>query len=102
MWNGRDPKKEITFDGATWGSIEHWAEGIITRGVMLDVPRHRGVPAVTQDSPLHGWELEDILVARRITLEPRDAICVHAGRHAWQSPNPATPSGLRLTPPLPP
>ena len=43
MWNGRDPKKEITFDGATFGSVEHWAEGIITRGVMLDVPRHRGV-----------------------------------------------------------
>src|SRR2546422_4035743 len=31
MWNGRDPKKEITFDGATFGSIEHWADGIITR-----------------------------------------------------------------------
>ena len=43
MWNGRDPKKEITFDGATFGSVEHWAEGIITRGVFLDVPRHRGV-----------------------------------------------------------
>ena len=23
MWNGRDPKQEITFDGATFGSIEH-------------------------------------------------------------------------------
>jgi len=37
MWNGRDPKKEITFDGATFGSVEHWAEGILTRAVMLDV-----------------------------------------------------------------
>jgi len=25
MWNGRDPKKEITFDGATFGAVEHWA-----------------------------------------------------------------------------
>src|SRR5690349_10663136 len=57
MWNGRDPKKEITFDGATFGSVEHWADGIITRGVMLDVPRHRGAPCVTQDTPIHGWEL---------------------------------------------
>src|SRR2546422_501476 len=39
MWNGRDPRKEITFDGATFGAIEHWADGILTRGVMLDVPR---------------------------------------------------------------
>ena len=100
MWNGRDPKKEITFDGATWGSIEHWAEGIITRGVMLDVPRHRGVPAVTQDAPIHGWELEDILVARGITLEPGDAICVYAGREAWQAANPETPYGRPFGPPL--
>jgi len=74
MWNGRDPKREITFDGATFGSIEHWAEGIITRGVMLDVPRHRGVLSVTHDRPVHGWELEDILRARGITLEPGDIL----------------------------
>jgi kynurenine formamidase len=88
MWNGRDPKKEITFDGATFGSVEHWAEGIITRGVMLDVPRHRGAPCVTQDQPVHGWELDDILSKRKITLEPGDAVCVYAGRERWQAQNP--------------
>ena len=88
MWNGRDPKKEITFDGATFGSIDHWAEGIITRGVLLDVPRHRGVPCVTQDAPVHGWELEDILSKRNIKLEPGDAICVYSGRDQWQAQNP--------------
>src|SRR5205814_667408 len=72
MWNGRDPKKEITFDGARFGSIEHWADGIITRGVMLDVPRHRGVPCVTHERPVHGWELDDILTKRGIRLEPGD------------------------------
>ena len=87
MWNGRDPKKEITFDGARFGSVDHWAEGIITRGVMLDVPRHRGTSHVTQDAPVHGWELEDILVKRNITLEPGDAICVYAGREKWQAAN---------------
>ena len=88
MWNGRDPKKEITFDGATFGSIDHWADGIITRGVMLDVPRHRGVSCVTQDRPVHGWELEEILAKRNITLEPGDAVCVYAGREQWQAQNP--------------
>ena len=87
MWNGRDPKQEITFDGAKFGSVDHWAEGIITRGVMLDVPRHRGTSHVTQDAPVHGWELEDILVKRNITLEPGDAICVYAGREKWQAAN---------------
>jgi hypothetical protein len=97
MWNGRDPKKEITFDGATFGSVEHWAEGIVTRGVMLDVPRHRGVSCITADTPVHGWELEDILTKRNITLEPGDAICVYQGREQWQAQNPtraySTPFG---------
>ena len=39
MWNGRDPDKEITFDGATFGSVDHWSTGLITRGVLLDVPK---------------------------------------------------------------
>ena len=91
MWNGRDPKREITFDGARFGSIEHWSEGIITRGVMLDVPRHRGVPCVTQERPVHGWELEDILAKRGIRLEPGDAVCVYAGREAWQAQDPERP-----------
>jgi kynurenine formamidase len=97
MWNGRDPKKEITFDGATFGAIEHWAEGIITRGVLLDVPRHRGTQYVTQDAPVHGWELDDILSKRNIKLEPGDAVCVYAGREQWQAANPnraySTPFG---------
>jgi len=99
MWNGRDPRKEITFDGATFGAIEHWSEGILTRAVLLDVPRHRGVPSVTQDTPVHGWELEDMLAARKLTLEPGDAVCVYSGREAWQGANPATPYGRPFGPP---
>jgi kynurenine formamidase len=93
MWNGRDPKKEIGFDGATWGGIEAWTDGILTRGVMLDVPRHRGLPSVTQDRPVHGWELEELCEKRGIRIEPGDAICVYSGREAWQSANPEVPYG---------
>jgi kynurenine formamidase len=93
MWNGRDPKQEITFDGARFGSIDHWSDGIVTRGVMLDVPRHRGVPSVTQDRPVHGWELEEIAARRGIRLEPGDAVLVYSGREAWQAAHPDTPYG---------
>ena len=93
MWNGRDPKKEVTFEGATFGGVEHWSEGIITRCVMLDVPRHRGVASVTQDAPVHGWELDEILSKRGIRLEPGDAVAVYSGRDAWQANNPDTPYG---------
>jgi len=74
MWDGRDPKEELTFSGAKYGSVDAWSEGILTRGVLLDVPKHRGKPYVTLEEPVHGWELEDILEAEGITLEPGDAV----------------------------
>lgn len=88
MWNGRDPAREITFEGATFGSVEHWSTGIITRGVLLDVPKHRGAPYVSVERPVHGWELEDIAKAQGVTLEPGDAIVVYSGREALQAAHP--------------
>jgi kynurenine formamidase len=93
MWNGRDPAKEVGFDGATFGGIEAWSEGIITRGVMLDVPRHRGTDSITFETPVHGWELEEICAKRNIKMEPGDAICVYSGRDAWQRANPDSTYG---------
>ena len=98
MWNGRDADDVIDFDGAKWGSVEHWKEGIITRGVLLDVPRFRGTDFVTHEEPIHGWELEDVAKAEGITLSPGDAICVYGGREAWNRVNPlwgSDPNGHR-------
>ena len=83
MWDGRDPSEEITFEGARYGSVDAWSDGILTRGVLLDVPRHRGRPYVTADAPVHGWELEDIAAAQGLTLEPGDAVMVYSGREAY-------------------
>ena len=82
MWGGRDPNKEITFDGAKWGAVDHWGDGIVTRGVLLDVPKHRGEPYVTQDRPVHGWELEEVARAQGVSVEPGDALCIYSGRDA--------------------
>lgn len=88
MWNGRDPKAEVLSSGARFGSIEHWRDGITTRGVLLDVPRHRGVPFVTLDEPVHGAELAAIAKAQGIAIEPGDALVVYSGREAWKTANP--------------
>ncbi len=90
MWNGREPDDAVNMGGALWGGIQHWKEGIITRGVLLDVPRHRGEPYVTMEEPVHGWELEDIAKAQGLTLEPGDALVVYSGREDWdRDGNPA-------------
>jgi hypothetical protein len=48
--------------------VQHWSHGIVTRGVLLDVPKHRREPYVTQEQPVHGWELEEIARAEGVTL----------------------------------
>ena len=101
MWNGRNPDEKITMDGASWGSIDHWKEGIMTRGVLLDVPKHRGEPYVTQDRPVYGWELEDIAKAEGLDLEPGDALVVYSGREKWdEAGNPLWGSSRDLRPGL--
>jgi kynurenine formamidase len=85
MWNGRNPDEVITMEGATWGSVDHWKDGIITKGVLLDVPKHRGESYVTMDTPVHGWELEDIAKAEGVTVEPGDALVVYSGRDKWNA-----------------
>ena len=80
-----------------WGDVDQWRDGIITRGVLLDVPRYRGEPFVTIDAPVHGWELEDVAKAEGVRLEPGDALLVYSGREAWQAANP----GTGYTPPRP-
>lgn len=57
--------------------------GIMTRGVLLDVERHRGT-YVTQDTPVHGWELEEIAREQGVALQPGDALVVNCGREAYE------------------
>ena len=83
MWQGRDPDVEVTTRGATFGTIDAWAEGIITRGVLIDVPRHRGASYVTPDSPVHGWEIDEIARAQGVDVEPGDALLVYSGKDAF-------------------
>jgi len=87
MWNGRAPADEIGFEGARFGAITNWSNGIITRGVLLDVPRFRGQPFVTQEQPIQGWELEDVAAAQGVALEAGDALVVYGGREAWDRVN---------------
>ena len=90
MWQGRDHNEEITTQGAHFADITNWKDGIITKGVLLDVPRHRGEPYVTADAPVRGDELEAIARAQGVSVEAGDALLVHSpapsgdGDGMWQ------------------
>jgi kynurenine formamidase len=88
MWNGRDPDQELSEAGSRWAGVEQFKDGIVTRGVLLDVPRHRGVPYVEQDRPVHGRELAEIAETQGIELRPGDALAIHCGREAYSAAKP--------------
>ena len=83
MWDGRDPAVEVRGEGVRYGGIEEWSQGITTRGVLLDIPRLRGVPYVTFDEPVHGAELEEAARSQGVALRPGDALLVYSGREAF-------------------
>ncbi len=88
MWNGRDPDAELDFNGARWGGIEHWRTGIITRGVLLDIPGLRGSGYVTVEAPVRAADLRAAAERQRLRPEPGDAIVVYSGRDVWDAENP--------------
>jgi len=88
MWGGRDHAAGVGPQGARWGAIDQWYEGITTRGVLFDLPRFRGEASVTPDRPVHGWELEAIARQNGVTMEPGDAIAVYCGREAYVTADP--------------
>jgi kynurenine formamidase len=85
MWNGRDPNEEISFNGSRWAGIDKWGDGIVTRGILLDVPGHRGTSYVGVDDPVQGEELQEIANKLGVQLSPGDAIAVYSGRDRWES-----------------
>jgi kynurenine formamidase len=59
----------------------------MTRGVLLDVPKHRGTAYVDNDSPVHGWELDEIAKSQGVEMTPGDAVVVYCGREAYEAAN---------------
>ncbi len=84
-WGGRKADDVMGSRGATWGGIEHWNKGLITRGVLIDIPRLRGEPYVAQDRPVSADELYAAVAAQGIEVRPGDAIVVYSGRDRWDA-----------------
>jgi kynurenine formamidase len=93
IYNDR-PSSDVTLDGAASGSVEPYQDGIVTRGVLYDVPRHRGVDFVTIEEPVHGWELADIAKAQGVDPRPGDAVVVRSGANAFYASRPDFAMGM--------
>ncbi len=86
LYNGH-PVSDITEDGALSGDVSAYASGIVTRGVLYDVPRFRGTSHVAVGAPVHGWELQDIAAAEGVEPRTGDAVVVRSGANAFYQEN---------------
>jgi kynurenine formamidase len=83
MWNGRVPEQEFAPNGARWCGIDQWRNGIVARGVLLDIAAARPAGYVEQGDPVTATELRGFIRDTNIELRPGDALIVHSGREAW-------------------
>ena len=81
MYNGF-PASDVTSRGARRNSINAAFGGIVARGVLLDIPRLRGVEWLEPDGTISPDELDAACAAQRVATEPGDVILVSTGRDA--------------------
>jgi kynurenine formamidase len=73
------PESSVTAKGATAGTIEILRDGLVGRGVLLDVPRVRGVPWVEPGEYVFREDLEAAERAEGVTVRAGDILLVRTG-----------------------
>ena len=83
IFNGY-PAETVTAHGATRLGIHHLQSGIVTRGVLLDVPALRGTDALEPGEPIFPDDLEAAEERAGLQVGPGDALLVRTGRWRWR------------------
>ena len=80
MYNGR-PISLVTSTGARASSITIGQDGIVSRGVLLDIPFTKGVEWLEPGTPIFPDDLEAAESAAGLRVEEGDILLVRTGRH---------------------
>ena len=79
MYNGFSAKEHITYDGATALSIENLKDQIVTRGVLLDVARYKGVDSLKTGYVITAEDLENTAKTQGVKITQGDCIMIRTG-----------------------
>ncbi|MGN6722879.1 MAG: cyclase family protein [Marmoricola sp.] len=78
MWNGLS-LDYITAGGAARNGIETQARGVVGRGVLLDIARHRGVEALAAGDAISASELDDVAAVQGVEIVSGDILLIRTG-----------------------
>jgi kynurenine formamidase len=81
-YNGYARADVNTDKGCTKLGIQNLKDGIVTRGVLVDIPRLRNVPYLEPGTPIYVEDLEAWEKKAGVKLAPGDALLVRTGRWA--------------------
>jgi len=80
MYNGR-PSSLVTSRGSSVGAITVASDGVLGRGVFLDIARARGVDYLDPDAPVRPEDLNGALAAAGTDIGEGDILIYRTGRH---------------------
>ena len=103
VYNGRPAQQVMTSRGATALDVTAYREGLVGRGVLMDVPRFRGVRWLEPGEAVTRAELEAVEQAQGVHLGEGDILVFRTGHHrrrlelgAWSNDYP--PAGRQGRP----
>jgi kynurenine formamidase len=84
IYNGYDAATSVTQWGAHRCGIDTVADGIMSRGLLLDFPRYRGLSHLPPGTHIGPAELEAVLAAERIEPRSGDILLIRTGTYPQQ------------------
>jgi len=79
MYNDRDVRL-VTSRGALANSIDKLADGVVGRGVLLDLPRWKRVRWLENGTPIPPGDLDACAESQGVAVEPGDVVLVRTGQ----------------------
>ena len=80
FYNGYTPDADATLEnGHEKSSIHNLKDGVLTRGVLIDIPRLRGLPYLEPGSPIYVEDLEAWEEQTGVRISSGDALFIRTG-----------------------
>ena len=81
-YNGHARSEVLSDKGCTQLGIENLRNGVVTRGVLIDIPRLKGLPYLEPGTPVFVEDLEAWEKKANVRISAGDAIFLRTGRWA--------------------
>jgi kynurenine formamidase len=81
MYNGF-PQTDVTSQGATKLAVTNFKNGILSRGILMDIPRLKGVPYLAPGTPIYPEDLDAWEKKAGVRVGSGDIVLIRTGRWA--------------------